>query len=516
MTRSHGSTISSWPSSDPRAGRPALLPRLELWSRLRHRADAARRVFEQHGPGTLRVTTRRRPGSGPIPKHRAGARSGSRHSGCTATVVLVHGPPGAAASALAREQDISFDEALALWDEYNRMALSLWEEFSGIVVGWTPSRAIPKSGARELQEQLPTARAFPRRPSNWPQLIQRFDGFGVPETEPVEEVSNKFLVLDRVLRRAGRREPIDTQEMVEEFANYYDEDYYTHYGNEGDAPYRRGESQWETFFAMLARRIAEDLQPDSVLDAGCAIGFLVEALRNRGIDAWGLDVSEWAISQVPGSIKPYCSVASLTDEINGHFDLVTMIEVIEHLPDSVAEPVIANIARHAESVLLSSTSDGFEEATHINVRTPDHWARLFAAQGFVRDFDYDASYLSKTQSSSEEPARAGRACRRLRAVDCGGLASISRASWTRSCRNGTSWLRHRGVRGAIRHPGAPESGVVGAGGRAAQLDARAGTATGQPRCSPSSPSFSAAIGTPPDCTIFCTRPEATLRRRRPR
>jgi SAM-dependent methyltransferase len=182
--------------------------------------------------------------------------------------------------------------------------------------------------------------------------------------------------------------------MVKELAAYYDEDYYAFYGNEGDAPYRYGEAQWDTFFGGLAARIAEELEPDSVLDAGCAIGFLVVALRDRGVEAWGVDVSEWAISQVPERIKPFCSVASLTDEIDGHFDLVTIIEVIEHLPDAVSGPVIANLTRHADAVLFSSTPDGFEEATHVNVRTPDHWARLFAEHGFFRDFGYDATYLS--------------------------------------------------------------------------------------------------------------------------
>ncbi len=182
--------------------------------------------------------------------------------------------------------------------------------------------------------------------------------------------------------------------MVSEFANYYDEDYYLHYGNEGDAPYRPGEPQWTKFFSQVAGRIAEDIRPTKVLDAGCALGFLVEALRDRGIEAWGVDVSPWAISQVPEAIEPYCSVSSLSDEITGHFDLITLIEVIEHMPASSAGSVISNISRHCDAVLFSSTPDGFEEPTHINVRTPDYWASLFAANGFIRDFAYDASYLS--------------------------------------------------------------------------------------------------------------------------
>lgn len=36
----------------------------------------------------------------------------------------------------------------------------------------------------------------------------------------------------------------------------------------------------------------------SLLDWGCADGYLVKHLRRRGDEAWGLDISEYAISHV--------------------------------------------------------------------------------------------------------------------------------------------------------------------------------------------------------------------------
>ncbi len=223
-----------------------------------------------------------------------------------------------------------------------------------------------------------------------------FSGFArTSATDQDPEVGNHFLVLDRALKQADLVATVDSEAMAREFTGYYYQEYYEHYGDDDIDPYRPGAPLWTTFFSAVADRIASDLRPSTTLDAGCAIGFLVEALRNRGVDAHGIDVSEWAISQVPPSIRPFCKVASLTDEIDGHFDLVTIIEVMEHMPDAVAGSVIANLTRHAEAVLFSSTSDGFEESTHINVHTPDHWAALFAANGFTRDFDYDASYLTQ-------------------------------------------------------------------------------------------------------------------------
>ena len=124
------------------------------------------------------------------------------------------------------------------------------------------------------------------------------------------------------------------------------------------------------------------------------MGFLVEALRIRGVDARGIDVSTWAIGQVPPELRPFCSVASITDEIEGQYDLITCIEVLEHLPPSMAESAVANLCRHADTVLFSSAPDDFDEPTHLNVETTGYWAQLFAKQGFFRDFNHDASFVS--------------------------------------------------------------------------------------------------------------------------
>jgi 2-polyprenyl-3-methyl-5-hydroxy-6-metoxy-1,4-benzoquinol methylase len=175
--------------------------------------------------------------------------------------------------------------------------------------------------------------------------------------------------------------------------------YYQSYGPRDESgqlkspPYERGVG-WEQFFGAVGDHITDELQPKTALDAGCAIGFLVEALRQRGVDACGFDISEWAIAQVPESLRPYCHVRSLTAEISGSFDLITCIEVVEHLPAYEATAAIANICRHTDTVLFSSSPADFLEPTHVNVQPPDYWVSLFASHGFFRDVRYDATYLA--------------------------------------------------------------------------------------------------------------------------
>lgn len=168
-------------------------------------------------------------------------------------------------------------------------------------------------------------------------------------------------------------------------------DYY--FRHECGVPYERNE-HWLGFFDRIAERIVRDLQPDSALDAGCAMGFLVESLRKRGVDAFGVDVSEFAIGEVHESVAEYCAVASLTEPLERSYDLITCIEVLEHIPAEETDRAIANLCRATDRILLSTTPDDFTEATHVNVRPPEEWSAALAREGFLRDLDYDASYVT--------------------------------------------------------------------------------------------------------------------------
>ena len=172
----------------------------------------------------------------------------------------------------------------------------------------------------------------------------------------------------------------------------YDASYYRNYWG-GGGPYERNE-RWLSFFDDVAEGIVRDLHPTSVLDAGCAMGFLVEALRKRGVEAWGVDISEYAISQVDESVSEHCVVASLTEPLSRRYDLIACIEVIEHIPPAETGKVIANLCAATDRILLSSTPQDYGEPTHLNVQPPEAWSAMLAEEGFLRDVERDASYLS--------------------------------------------------------------------------------------------------------------------------
>ncbi len=170
----------------------------------------------------------------------------------------------------------------------------------------------------------------------------------------------------------------------------FDEFYFSHCCGR---PYSR-DPEWLSFFGTIADRIVADFNPTRALDAGCAWGLLVEALRERGVDAWGIDVSEYAINQVEPGTRPYCSVGSVAEPFGSRYDLIVTMEVVEHMPPAEADRAIANLAAHTARVLFSSSPFDLREPTHVSVRPSEGWAEAFSRQGFYRDVDYDAGYVT--------------------------------------------------------------------------------------------------------------------------
>jgi cyclopropane fatty-acyl-phospholipid synthase-like methyltransferase len=170
----------------------------------------------------------------------------------------------------------------------------------------------------------------------------------------------------------------------------YDAYYFAH---DCGTPYERND-EWLGFFDRVAEWIVRTIGPASVLDAGSAFGFLVEKLRERGVDAWGIDVSEHAVAQVAPEVAPYCRVGSILAPFGRRYDLIVCMEVLEHLTPAEGRAAIANFAAHTDELLFSSTPHDFQEITHQNVQPPDYWAALFAEQGLFRDPDYDATFIT--------------------------------------------------------------------------------------------------------------------------
>ena len=176
------------------------------------------------------------------------------------------------------------------------------------------------------------------------------------------------------------------------------EDYSSTYYNDahlgGYDNYTWDNEEWRTFFLSLADRVVGIANPRTVLDVGCARGLLVQALAAKGVDATGIDISEYAIDSAHDDVRHRLRVTSAKDPVGERYDLVSCIEVLEHMGPVDAQQAIDSITAATDLVLFSSSPADHDEATHINTRPTSQWAAWFAERGFFRRTDVDLSFLS--------------------------------------------------------------------------------------------------------------------------
>ncbi|NMA06331.1 MAG: class I SAM-dependent methyltransferase, partial [Ruminococcaceae bacterium] len=150
-------------------------------------------------------------------------------------------------------------------------------------------------------------------------------------------------------------------------------------------------------YKSIAKKIIDIFAPKTFLDVGCAYGYLVEALRDLGVEAYGMDASSHAISMVREDIKPYCFIADamekLPNSLPERFDCVSSIEVVEQLCEEDAQSFIHILCSCTDTVIFLSAADDFKEKKHYNVQQED-WAKRFALEGFLRDLVTDISFIS--------------------------------------------------------------------------------------------------------------------------
>jgi hypothetical protein len=161
----------------------------------------------------------------------------------------------------------------------------------------------------------------------------------------------------------------------------YDE---VHLGGDGD--YSWDDERWRAFFLSAAGRLVGALSPATVLDVGCAKGLLVQSFMVQGVDAHGIDISSHAIAGAHEEVRDRLSVASATEPIDGHYDLVTCIEVLEHMSGEDVQLAIDHMTAVTDRVLFSSSPT--------TTNPSEQWAAWFAERGFFRRVDVDVSLIA--------------------------------------------------------------------------------------------------------------------------
>jgi SAM-dependent methyltransferase len=165
-------------------------------------------------------------------------------------------------------------------------------------------------------------------------------------------------------------------------------------GHLGDADYSWNNESWREFFLQVAQRVRAITGARKVADVGCAKGLFVQALAELGVDATGFDISDHAVESAHPDVRDRLRVASATEPLKERYDLVSCIEVLEHMSPREADLAIDVLCAASDLVLFSSSPHDYGEPTHVNVRPPADWVAAFAERGFFRRTDVNLDFLT--------------------------------------------------------------------------------------------------------------------------
>jgi glycosyltransferase involved in cell wall biosynthesis len=198
------------------------------------------------------------------------------------------------------------------------------------------------------------------------------------------------------LERAERSKSLSPTAPIS--AEWYDQDYFEHgiksnWGN-GYA--------WNDF-AELFHRTADFLaemfpHAESFLDAGCAKGFLLRALRERGKECFGFDFSRWAIDNADEPSRAFIMPLSVDEaEFEREFDVLTAFSLLESLTEEQIHSFLSRARRWTRQAIFATVTsfDNEEEEariksddgdlSHITLRSREWWRQAFIQAGWRQD-----------------------------------------------------------------------------------------------------------------------------------
>jgi protein-L-isoaspartate(D-aspartate) O-methyltransferase len=216
----------------------------------------------------------------------------------------------------------------------------------------------------------------------------------------LNQLQNFFTPLHKKTNRDYQARANDQKSQFALIAKRFDYDYWdgkreTGYGGYYD------DGRWE----ITAKQLIDTykLKPgDKILDVGCGKGFLLNEIKKiiPEIEIFGFDVSEYAISKIPISIKKNITVSS-AEKINypeSFFDLVISINVLHNLELEKLMMALSEIQRVSKKnsyVCVESYRNEVEKWNLLRWQltceafyTPKSWEYIFMLSKYMGDYEF--------------------------------------------------------------------------------------------------------------------------------
>lgn len=169
-------------------------------------------------------------------------------------------------------------------------------------------------------------------------------------------------------------------------SDIYNHDYYEA-GGRGSSYQGYTWDKLSSYFMATAQHICHCFSPATLLDVGCAKGYLVKALVELGVDAYGLDASSYAVQSAPDDVSERVihGVAQRLPCPDAAFDVVTAMDILEHIPEeealSVCQELLRVSRRWVVTNILTLEIPDYTDQTHITVKPQAWWESLFQKAG---------------------------------------------------------------------------------------------------------------------------------------
>jgi SAM-dependent methyltransferase len=207
---------------------------------------------------------------------------------------------------------------------------------------------------------------------------------------------------------AVRLDPLPAGGWAEGF---YDQGYFAGGGRGGYRDYLADEAQHRKngrARVVLAERFGA-IAPGTWVDVGCAVGFTLDEAQKAGFSGWGVELSPWAaaIARERFGLPVSSTLAGARHELPGPVDVVSMFQVLEHLPDPLAALRAARQCLHPGGILLIETWDRGSLVARLFGRrwqqiTPPSVLWLFDRQSLRHALDRAGFRVSAIHRTSKE------------------------------------------------------------------------------------------------------------------
>lgn len=201
---------------------------------------------------------------------------------------------------------------------------------------------------------------------------------------------------------------------IEEVREYIQKDYWITGQSNNKSGYENFYINWEWNNRLLeALEQADSLSDKKILDLGCAYGQVVACMLKKGYDAFGIDLSDFAITEGHKEYPPLKgkTIQGSIHELNMYkdetFDFLYSQQVFEHVPCDACDELAAETFRIAKpgailwaGLVLDLGNDyqpqGFNpkdpDKTHINLRPGSWWDEKFSKAGWLVDRKFDNKF----------------------------------------------------------------------------------------------------------------------------